>query len=265
MNPANDSDAYWDAEIDAWVQYFTRYIDWFEERLVPASEAEVRRLEMRAERRFPPEFRAFLRRMGRTPPGALDPFMKKYAYGVDAVAEFYRDPTIPAPPESVYLWTLDVDCEMFLDTAQEPPYPVIGYQCSFDEKGRGIPGTLRPYIYHDAHSLMQFLYCEAFRFLRTRMLTYEVNLRRSTSKKRPNVPPIAARIARFREVAVKLGFTAVPYMTGQLAYYNRDDASLMLYPSDVSFDSLSIDANSERELGRLREILADQLDMYALD
>jgi hypothetical protein len=101
-----------------------------------------------------------------------------------------------------------------------------------------------------------------FRWLRTRRLAYEVTLRRSTSTRAVGVQPIEARIARFREVAEKLGFTAVPYMTGQLAYYNRDDASLMLYPG--SDDEVTIDADCERELGRLRELLVDQLDMYAL-
>ena len=109
---------------------------------------------------------------------------------------------------------------------------------------------------------MQFLYCEVFRWLRARMPEHRAVLRRSTG--RPGIPLLEARIARFRDVAVRLGFTAVPYMTGQLAYYNRDDASLMLYPSNVSFDSLTIDADSERELGHLREVFVDQLDMYAL-
>lgn len=252
--------AYWDTEIDAWVQYFSAYTHWFCKRLVPASEAEVRRVEMRAGVRFPSEFRAFLRRTGHTPPGALDPFMEKYAYGVDAAAGFYRTPTVPAPPGAVYLWTLDVDCEMFLDTAQGPPYPVVGYEWGFGEDGAAIPGSHRPYIYHDSHSLMQFLYCEGFRWLRVGMLAHRTHAYRSTE--RPGVPPLEARIRRFRDVAVKLGFTPVPYMTGgPLAYYNRDDAALMLYPG--SEDSVTIDADSERELGRLREVLVDQLDMYA--
>lgn len=258
--PIDEDDAYWDSELDAWVRYFSASIEWFEERLVPASDAEVRRLEMRAGRRFPPEFRAFLRRMGHTPPGALDPFMEKYAYGIDAVAEFYRAPTVPAPPGAVYLWTLDVDGEMFLDTAQSPPYPVMCYGWRFGDDGAPIPGSHHPYIYHDCHSLMQFLYCEVFRWLRVGMLEHRATLRRSTTG--PGVPPTEARIARFREVAVKLGLTAVPYMTGELAYYNRDDASLMLYPG--SQDTVTIDADSERELGHLREVLVDQLGMYAL-
>lgn len=264
MKRDGDDEQFWDAEIDAWIRYFATYVEGFGANFVPASDADVRHLEMRAGLAFPPELRAFLRRTGHTPPGSVDPFMEDYDFGVDAIARFYAAPTVPAPPGAVYLWTLDRQSEMFLDTAQGPPYPVVGYEWGFDEDGAVLPGSHRVYIYHGSYSLMQFLYCEAFRFVRTGALPYRAVLRRSTSG-RARVPPIAARIARFREVAVKLGFTAVPYMTGELAYYNRDDASLMLYPSDVSFDSLSIDANSERELGRLREILADQLDMYALD
>jgi hypothetical protein len=260
---SSQDDAYWDAEIDAWVQYFSAYTRWLGERLVPAAEAEVRRLEMRAGRRFPLEYRAFLRRMGHTPPGALDPFMEDYAYGIDAVAEFYQAPPVPAPPQSVYLWTLGGNCEMFLDTTQAAPYPVIAYEWAFGEDRQPLPSRHRSYVYHDCHSLMQFLYCEAFRWLRVGVLEYQTTLRRSTSHTSPPTPPLAARIARFRDVAVKLGFTSVPHMTGELAYYNRDDASLMLYPSDVSFDSLTIVAHSERGLGHLREIFVDQLDMYA--
>ncbi|MCY1071182.1 SMI1/KNR4 family protein [Nannocystis sp. RBIL2] len=258
--PGNDSDAYWDAEIDAWVRYFSAYTEWFGERMVPASEADVLRLEKLAGRRFPAELRAFLRRMGHTQRGALDPFMEDYIYGIDAVAKFYQAPRVPAPPEAVYLWTLGGDCEMFLDTAQEPPYPVIGYGWYFGEYGAIIPGSHHPYIYHGSHSLMQFLYCEAFRWLRVRMLAHKTRVQRSTQE--PGVPPTAARIGQFRELAVKLGFSSVPYMTGELAYYNRDDASFMLYPG--SEDRITIHAKSERELGRLREILVDQLDMYAL-
>lgn len=256
---AEKDDAYWDAEIDAWVRFFYTYAEWFGARLVPASDAEVRRVEIRAGFRFPPELRAFLRRAGHTAPGALDPFMEKYVHGVDAIAEFYRAPTVPAPPGAVYLWTLDVDCEMFLDTAQGPPYPVVGYEWEFDADGAAIPGSHRPYIYHDSHSLMQFLYCEAFRWLRVGMLAHRARAYRSTD--RPGEPQLEARVRRFREAAVKLGFTPVPYMTGPLAYYNRDDAALMLYPG--SEDSLTIDADSERELGHLREVLVDQLGMYA--
>lgn len=258
--PPDDSNEYWDTELDTWVRYFSAYIEWFGERMVPASEAEVRSLEMRAGRRFPPEFSAFLRRMGHTPFGALDPFMEDYIYGIDAVAKFYQAPRVPAPPEAVYLWTLGGDCEMFLDTAQGLPYPVIGYGWYFGDDGAIIPGSHHPYIYHDSHSLMQFLYCEAFRWLRVGMLEYRATLRRSA--KTADAPPLMARIAQFRELSVKLGFTSVPYMIGQLAYYNRDDASLMLYPG--SEDEVTIDADSERELGRLREILVDQLDMYVL-
>lgn len=261
---ANDSDSYWDGEIEAWVRYFSAPVDWFGERLVSASEAEVRHLEMRAGRRFPAEFRAFLRRTGHTPLGALDPFMEDYVYGVEAVAEFYRSPRVPAPPEAVYLWTLGGFCEMFLDTAKPPPYPVVGYEWGLGEDGVPIPGTHCSFMYHESHSLMQFLYCEAFRWLRVRMLAYRAKLRRSTDPEGPTLPPIAARIARFREVAVKLGFSPVPYMDGELAYYNRDDASLMLYPADGTDDDLTINADSERELGRLREIFVDQLDMRAL-
>lgn len=262
MMSANDSDAYWDSEIDAWVRYFSTYIEWFGDRMVPASEAEVRRLEMLASRSFPPEFCAFLRQMGHTPAGALDPFMEDYAYGIDGVAEFYRAPRVPAPPNSVYLWTLGGWCEMFLDTAQNHPYPVIGYEWGFADNGTAIPGSHRPFIYHDSHSLMQFLYCEAFRWLRVSVLEHRATLRRST--KRADVPPTSVRITRFRELAEKLGFASVPYMAGQLSYYNRDDASLMFYPAEGTDDEVTIDADSERELGRLREIFVDRLDMRAL-
>ncbi|MCY0989721.1 SMI1/KNR4 family protein [Nannocystis sp. ILAH1] len=263
MTPNRDDEHFWATELDAWVRYFAVYVEGFGARFAPASEDDIRRLEMRAGFAFPPELRAFLRRLGRTPHGAAAPFMEDYDFGIDVIATFYGAPTVPAPPGAVYLWTLDRQSEMFLDTTQSPPFPVVGYEWGFDDEGQPIPGSHHVYIYHHCHSLMQFLYCEAFRFLRTEVLPHRAELRRSTARK-AGVPPMAARMARFRELAERLGFAPVPYMTGELAYYNRSDASLMLYPSDVSYDSVSIDADSERELRRLREILVDQLDMHAL-
>lgn len=262
MTESMHGERFWENELDAWVQYFARHVEGFGDTFVQASEADVRRLEMLAGFPFPPEFRVFLRRMGRTPIGALDPFMENYVYGVDAVAAFYTAPPVPAPPGAVYLWTLDEDLEMFLDTTKSP-HPVIYCEWAYDEEtGKPIPGLHRSHVYFECDSLIKYLYFEAFRWLRTRQLAHQVQLWRSTDPADGPVPPLAQRVAQFRELAGRLGFTPVPYMTDDMAFYNRDDATLAGYPEDGSRDTVYIRAASERELGRLREIIADRFGMF---
>jgi hypothetical protein len=260
MMAIND-DGLWDDAIDAWVRYFSADVEWFADALVPADEADVRRLEMRAGSRFPAELRAFLRRMGRTPPGTLGRFMAHISYGVDAVAEYYAEPTSPTPPGAVYLWTLDGWCELYLDTTQGLPYPVVSYEWGFDDEGVKISGTHHACIYFDCRSLLQFLYHDAFRFLRVDALPHRSVLRSSEA---PANRSFAARTARVRDIATKLGFSPVPHVPGELAYFNRKDAALMFYPSKAK-DDIHVAAASEREVGGLREILADNLDMDVLD
>lgn len=251
---------HWTQEIEHWINYFSDYIKGFSHNFTSASEKDLKHLENLAGLCFPPDYRAFLLRLGRTPYGA-NPFLKEIKYNVGAIEEFYTSPTVPIPPDVIYIGIMGEQSEMFIDMSQGQPGPVVIYEWEFDENGLHVPGSHKGSIYHDSHSLIQFIYGEAFRWLRTGALPYSNQLSRSTEIGILNLPSLQERIAKFRVISEALGFSSVPYMNHELAYYNRNDASLMFYPHDGSSDSLTIHSKSKDDLKSLIEYFSRWLEM----
>ena len=247
------------AAIDELIAYCARYAQGFADALLGATDAEIADLATLARQPLAPEHAAFLARFGRTPPGSLDPFLDKTEFGVAAAEQFYADPPVPVPDDAVYLWTLDFDLEMFLPVAAAAR-PVLLFHWPVDpETGRSLPQDRTATTIADL--LLQYLYKEAFLRLRRPALAYHAELRPADRLDPPDPGVGAQRQRDFRQIAERLGFAKVPYMDGALAFYDRDDAALALYPDQRGPGTIYADADSELELLRVCEILSDNLGL----
>src|SRR5262245_44896757 len=106
----------WSAEVDALIAFCSRSNPEFAGAVQPASAADLAHVQALAGQPLPPEYRAWLERMGRTPHRALGKFLDNLTYGVEAVTKFYTKPRVPVPRDAIYLWTLNEDTANFLST-----------------------------------------------------------------------------------------------------------------------------------------------------
>jgi len=250
-------------EMDRFVDYCEKLAPGFATRIQGASAAVLERLAEFANLKLPSEYSAFLRRMGATPPGSLEPFLADVHWGVEAVQEFYQAPPIPVPRDAVYLSTLNVDFEMFLMLeGDDGGHPVVNFSWPVDEETGKFLGHER-LVNPVASSLFQLLYKEAFLRQRNPRLAHHVELQErleTSHKQAPNYRAVRRR--EFQKLAERLGFRPVPYMeTDDLLFYDRPDASLMLYANEVAADGVYVGAADAREMGRLRELFCDHLDL----
>ncbi|MFY0569735.1 hypothetical protein ACN28E_38725 [Archangium lansingense] len=251
--------------MDGLLEYCERLAPGFLRTIRGASEADLARLESLSGQALPAEYRAFLARMGRSAPKSLAPFFSDVEFGIEVAERFYLEPPIPVPPDAVFLWTLDRDCDMFLPTTAEwaPPLPVLLFHWPIDEVSGG-------FLAHDrqvtviSRSLMTFLYREAFQRLRSPSLAHRLDLRENAGPDERTELRAAERKERFRSLAAELGFRPLPFLDPDILHYDREDAALSLFSRVLAEDSLSVYADDVREAGRLAEILCERLDVRRL-
>ncbi len=249
--------------LDDFVNYCGRLDPTFPGRISGASGADIELIENMAKMHAPPEYRRFLEYMGRTAPGSLGRFLANIDFGIEAVRAFYLDPPIPIPSDAIYLWTLDADVEMFLDTTAKRggQRPVLHFTWAADPgTGKFIGRDRRDNVI--SSSLLRFLYKEAFIEIRNRILPYHAELREHVGTPKPNESYTNQRREQFRSLAERLGCTAVPHIDNDLAFYDRSDASLMLFSHDYAADAVYAAADDQRELARLCDITSDNLGLY---
>jgi hypothetical protein len=255
----SDTDRMVEEEFAALVRYCATYDPSFPDRLAGASEADLALIARTAKLPLPPEYRAFLRLMGRTPPGALDPFMNRINFGIAEIERFYREPSGPVPDDALYLWLVDPCFDTFLLLGEDDRRRVVELSWPFDDAtGEYIPGERGQVII--AASLLQFLFREAFIEVRRRALDYHADLGELIRGEKPDVQREAERKQAFRRLAKRLAFAPVPHLdNGQIAF-DRQDAALLLQVEQVAPDSLYVSAATEKELIRLCELFCDNLD-----
>lgn len=255
----------WAKEMEDFVDYCNQFDPTFKQKIIGASDKDIDQIEQLSKLPLPAEYRAFLATMGRTPLDSLGNFFKDIIYGIEAVQEFYHDPPVPVPYDAVYLWTLDYDSEMFLPIGEreDEKRPVWQFGWPVDpDSGKFIPQDRDTYIIADC--LLQFLYKESFLKIRGPLLGYKSVLEENVRIQKPDEHYTRQRRQQFQSIAKQLGFKPVPYMDNDLIFYDRTDAALELFSAEIAADKVYVDANDERELARLCEILSDNLDMRRL-
>lgn len=248
--------------MDGFVRYFQRYADWLPDAIKGASPPRIAHAEALIGQPLPPEYRAFLSCMGDTPQGALAPFLEHFHFGIDAIEAMYTQPGFRAPHAAVFLWTYDYDSpyDIFLETQGEERDTRGLYQAGWaidEETGSLQPEP--PTLMSVGGSLMRSLCTDAFLKLRDPLLSHAVQLR-----DRARAAETREAQDRLREgflaAAGQLGFSAVPYVDGDRMFFDRADASLKLY-AQPGANVIYVRATDERELGRLSEVLADNLGL----
>ncbi|MGE3294512.1 MAG: hypothetical protein AB7I59_17720 [Geminicoccaceae bacterium] len=255
----------WPARLAELLAYGARFDSDLLQAIVGATPDDVRIVASTWRLSLPADYEAFLLAMGRTPLGSLGSFMEHLIFGVDAINAFYLEPPVPVPGDAVYLWTFQEDSPFYhflpVTEPETAACPVVELNWRYD------PDTDR-YVEADrrslrvADSLLQYLWEEAFRKLRRPALPLSVTLREREHDWKPDEERLGARLAHFHDIARHLGFAPLPFSRPRPSLYDRDDAALSLYSDMFAEDKLVIDAGSERELVRLREVMADSLGLY---
>jgi hypothetical protein len=253
---------YWTKVIDELVSFCDQYYLTFRQSIRAASAEEIKELEDMVGLSFPPEYDAFLRAMGNTPPESLGDFLKYSTYGIQTVKDLLATPGIRLPRDAVYLWTFEVDApyDIFIRIGggERDLRPLVQIGWPVDEES----GSLRseePDEIVLGGSLPQALYKDAFLSLRDPLLPHGAELRERWGTE-ISADRHARRRAEFQAIATRLGFEAVPFMNDDLVFYNRPNISLKLY-GQVGADVIYVRADDERELARTCEILSDNLDV----
>ena len=252
----------WTRAVDDFVDACARYEDGFAEKLVPASDDDLRRLEALVPAPLPPEYRAFLKRMGRTPAGTLGGFLKDTEFGIEASEAFYQNPPVPVPADAVYVWTVHVDAPMFLPFAKRgDSRPLLLFSWPVDpDTGAFIPTS--PVETVISTSLLEYLYKQAFTWLRVPHFEIHSELQEPFVEQKESGKALQSRRA-FETLALRLGFRPVPFVIGDVAIFERPDAALRLYSATVAPDLMYVDADDALEHARLCEIVSDTLGVHA--
>jgi hypothetical protein len=251
----------WTQEMNKLIDYCARFDPELSRKIIGAEERDILRVEEAIRQPLAPEHRAFLSRMGRTPPNSLGEFLKDVEFGVDATLRFYADPPVPPPSDALYVWTLGVDCEMFLGlNVRDGSRPLVMFSWPVDpETGKYTSESRVEHVV--ASSLLQYLYQEAVLRIRAPSLPHHAEFRARRETQSMDEAVHRERITRFKSVADKLGFRPVPYVDRKPVFYERADAVLMLFTEEVARDSIYVHAQKRREFAQLCEIVDDNLEV----
>lgn len=260
----NTSPCNWAKEISDLVIYCENYAPSFRQIIVGASEPDIASVEDAVGLPLPPEYRAFLLTMGRTPQGVLGKFLEYITFGIDAIERFYEDlGRPPLPADAAYIWTYKCDnaYDIFISTigVEGNERPLLQFCWPFDPDTDEYLREL-PIVTLVAKSLLSYLYEEAFSKIRVPILPYYCELREKASADKRDERYREQRRTMFQKMAEMLEFSAVPHVGGELLLYDRSDAALALFSAEIAEDIVYINADAERELGRLCEIFIDNLD-----
>jgi hypothetical protein len=256
--------SYWLKELQDFIQFSGRFDANIPRAIVGASKADIDRIEELAKLQIPPEYRAFLLLMGRTPPRALGNLLVNERYGVDAVVDYYSEPSTRFH-DAVFLWSFEIDSpyEFFISAAAVPaiyiPHPILQFHWKFDldtEEYQGAPGLTKV-----DESLLHYLYKNFFEQVRYPMFQHTID----TGQLKKSVPGKPQNLTNYLQVveslAARFGFTKVPYINSLELFYDRLDACLLYYPSKNTPGRLLASGQDKDELTRICKIFCDTLDM----
>lgn len=242
------------------IDYCERCAPGFAKALRPALPVDVDAVIGLTGVQVPAEYRAFLLAFGRTDPAALAPFMEAFEFGCHAIEDFYQDPPVPLADDVAYLWSVDGGGEMFLGVAGEwaNEHPVLSFSWGMDRAtGKFVAAERRPFVV--SASLPAFLYRQAHSQLQRLNLAHRVRLRENAAPGERSAAAAAERGRRFVAVMEKLGFRPLPFLDADVPIYERGDAAVSLFLSEVAEDSMNVAASNAREASRIAEILCDNL------
>jgi hypothetical protein len=251
--------------MDEFLAYCDRCAPGFAHAVRGASTQDLQRMESVSGATLPPEYRGFLLRMGRTERARIAPFFADIEVGVESFEAFYLDPPVPPPANTVFLWTVDEDSEMFLGTGGPwaTIHPVLSFSWPLSEETSEDPAEA-PLPFVVSGSLFAFLYLEAFKRLRRPSLPEHAEVRENTALHDRTEETAADRRRRFIAIAERLGFQSLPHLDPDILLYDRPDAALSLFSSVLAEDVMTVDAENSTEARRIAEILADNLGARVL-
>ncbi|QSQ11043.1 hypothetical protein [Myxococcus landrumensis] len=248
-------------EMDKFVDYCARADPEFSRRVIGADEHDILQVETAAGQSLAPEHRAFLTRMGRTPPNCFGEFLRDVEFGVEATLRFYADPPVPAPSDAFYVWTLDIYNEMFLSSAvRDGARPLVLFSWSVDaETGKFTSESRSEHVV--ANSLLQYFYQEAVLRIRAPSLPHYAQFGARRETQSMDKTEHQEHVTHFKSVAEKLGFQPVPYVDTAPIFYERADAVLLFFPEKLARDSIYLHAQESREFAKLCEVVSDNLEV----
>lgn len=243
---------------DQWMLYCQRAEPSWLGRARGASEEELARVEALAPCPLPTEYREFLKRLGTTPPGTLGGFLAGHEFGVKAALRFYEDPPVPIPNDAVYFSTLNEDTEYFLGANPRGKHcPLL--LLSWERKG-GVYDLGSRAEFVVAHSLQQFLYQEATTRLWLPSFKFQAELREPYEPAKPKATFNIQNKVQVNALAEKLGFRQVPYTQSNPQCFERGDALLIFSAEERAQDIVRVATHDVKELTRISEIIADNLE-----
>jgi len=233
------------------LDYIQQYRPSFTQEIRGASSQDIERLESLLGRRLPAVHRAFLECMGaQTGPlklyeGAMDPT-------IEALLEYSTEETW-RPPAAYVLFAMDTGpqgSDLFLDTSTSDSDPaVVRGEPSQDFKSR---------CRLDHESLSDALFSAALISIRMPLLPFRASMHAAP---RWSEQFGGTGLSRLDEMARRLGFMRLPFGASWSPSYERGDAVIDAYEAPGYLPSFEIATQSAQELGRITEILKDNLGL----
>lgn len=228
----------------------------FGQRIIGAEPALVDHIEAKLGRALEPGHRAFLERMGEDSDGLN-------AYGDDAV-------DLRA---AALLEFLDADhgfdarAFVIAGASRDLAIPLL----MFDHRGGASPAPLcrvgfgdgqTPAITAEHSSLSAMLFGFAFMTKCLPRFAWQLQLE-SPGTRRPRFPgcPPGRWLPRFAWIVTQLGFAPVANTGPWFGAAEREGAAVMMYECPGYSPDVRVGADDRRELGRLVELLSDNLDL----
>lgn len=260
--------SYWLQELESFIQFCGRFDAKIPHTIVSATAADIARIEELAGLQVPPDYRAFLLLMGRTPPQALGNLLANERYGIDAVLDYYKEPSARFR-DAVFLWTFETDSpyELFISTAPVPsiqtPHPILQLHWNFDldeEEYQGEPGLIKV-----DESIIHYLYKNLFEQVRYPIFPHTADIRQTDEQIPRDTQGVIKHLQSVDDLAARLEFSRVPHINGMERFYDRSDACILYYPADHAPGRLLASGQDRRELARICEIFCDTLGMQRWD
>ncbi|PCC70358.1 hypothetical protein SAMN02745121_03313 [Nannocystis exedens] len=238
------------------VTWVERWEPDFREGIAGAADEQIRELEGTLGVELPAVYRVFLAHMGHSHNGLN-------AYGDDnlrmdvlALQAFARDPELcPDPREFLCVGAPRPGVEgLFFDMRAGPAAnpPLV----------RLAAGGARPTVIAEHPSLPAMLFGFAFLLKALPCFEHQIQLR-SPGTVQPRFPgcPPGTWLPRFRWIADRLGFHAVPETGPWWACQLRSDATVMMYEAPGWAPDVRVGARDRRTAALIAEILMDNLDL----
>jgi hypothetical protein len=227
----------------------------FSQKIRGALKEEIDELEILAGRALPAVYRDFLKHMGKS---MGDIGYSGVTFSIDAVARLHRN------EDNELNWP-----RQFLVIAEHQQDPYFNYFLDLNTLSDGDCRVVRfdielnadrfnpDHIYEEAPGFRTFLFETVFLSKHLARFPHYASAVFSFPKLKLTQPDSMSTIGTFDQAALKLGFRKLPFSRPDYTMLERHDAAIYGMGSVLGEVGVTMKAQDERELSRIREILAD--------